>query len=175
MKNFDEIYQIAADNYGVITAAQARDAGVSRTELNRWCVNGWLARRGWGVYRLTRWVPTPFDAYAEAVALVGEGACLYGESVLALCNLALVDPSSITVATSRRVRREVPPWVRVVSAPKNMRCTFIEGVPVQPVADALRACSKSIMRERLIDAVEQARAGGFLTAQEYEELRREFT
>lgn len=36
-----------------------------------------------GVHKLARWVPTPYDAYAEAVALVGGGAYLHGESVLA--------------------------------------------------------------------------------------------
>ena len=74
MAHFDDIYDIAADGYGIITAAQAREAGAAPSELNRWCADGRLLRRGHGVYKLARWVPTPYDAYAEAVALVGGGA-----------------------------------------------------------------------------------------------------
>ena len=62
MAHFDDIYDIAADGYGIITAAQAREAGAAPSELNK----------------LARWVPTSYDAYAEAAALVGGGAYLHG-------------------------------------------------------------------------------------------------
>ena len=83
MAHFDDIHDIAADGYGIITSAQAREASAAPSELNRWCADGRLLRRGHGVYKLARWVPTPYDAYTEAVALVGGGAYLHGESVLA--------------------------------------------------------------------------------------------
>ena len=78
MAHFDDIYDIAADGYGIITAAQAREAGAAPSEPNRWCADGRLLRRGHGVYKLARWVPTSYDAYAEAAALVGGGAYLHG-------------------------------------------------------------------------------------------------
>ena len=53
--------------------------------------------------------PNGLDAYADSVAIVGEGAYLYGESVLALCGLCPVDPSRIFVATDRRVRKNPVP------------------------------------------------------------------
>jgi hypothetical protein len=83
MAHFDDIYDISADGYGIITAAQAREAGAAPSEFNRRCADGRLLRHGHGVYKLARWVPTPYDAYAEAVALVGGGAYLHGESLLA--------------------------------------------------------------------------------------------
>ena len=83
MAHFDDIYDIAADGYGIITAAQAREADAAPSEFNRWCADGRILRRGHGGYKLARRVPTPYDAYAEAVALVGGGAYLHGESVLA--------------------------------------------------------------------------------------------
>ena len=73
MAHFDGIYDIAADGYGIITSAQAREAGAAPSELNHRCADGRLLRRGHGVYKLARWVPTPYDAYAETVALVGAG------------------------------------------------------------------------------------------------------
>lgn len=83
MAHFDDIYDIAADGYGIITAAQAREADAAPSELNRWCAYVATSGCGHGVYKLARWVPTPYDAYAEAVALVGGGAYLHCESVIA--------------------------------------------------------------------------------------------
>ena len=173
MAHFDDIYDIAADGYGIITAAQAREAGAAPRELTRWCADGRLLRRGHGVYKLARWVPTPYDAYAEAVALVGGGAYLHGESVLAMHGLALVDPRAIEVATPKRVRRRLPSWVEPVIAPKGERATSYEGIPSQRVADAIESCAGSVMPARLLEAAKQARGEGLVTAGEYERLERE--
>lgn len=61
-------------------------------EMGRWCADGKLVRRGHGVYKVARWVPTPLGPFAEAVALMGDGSFLWGESVLSMHGLALVDP-----------------------------------------------------------------------------------
>ncbi|ENO17386.1 type IV toxin-antitoxin system AbiEi family antitoxin domain-containing protein [Schaalia cardiffensis] len=175
MTHYDDIYEIAADEYGIVTAAQAREAGVTTGEMSRWCSEGKLIRRGHGVYKLMRWVPTPYDAFAEAVALVGEGGYLWGESVLSLHGLALVDPQVITVATPKRVRRTLPSWVKIVPAPSTERMTSYEGIPSQRVADAIEICRASVMPERLINAVEQARREGLLTAEEHGRLKEDLS
>ena len=48
MTHFDEIYDIAVDNYGLATAAQARGRGITSVDLRRWCKNSWLDHRGHG-------------------------------------------------------------------------------------------------------------------------------
>ena len=78
MAHFDDIYELAADNYGLITSAEAKNLGVAKSELNRWVGMGRLLKRGQGVYKLVRYVPTEYDRYAEAVALVGDGSFLFG-------------------------------------------------------------------------------------------------
>ena len=40
MKHFDEIFELAADGYGIVTAAQACEIGVTTGELSRWCATG---------------------------------------------------------------------------------------------------------------------------------------
>ena len=175
MTHFDEIYEIAADGYGIITATQAREAGVTTGEMSRWCADGKLLRRGHGVYKLSRWVPTPHDAFAEAVALVGDGSFLWGESVLSMHGLALVDPRVVTVATSKRVRRKLPAWVKTVPASESAKMTLYEGIPSQRVADAIEACMGSVMAERLIEAAKDAKAGGFVTTDEYDKLMEELS
>ena len=170
MKHFDEIYEIAADGYGIVTASQAREAGVTTGEMSRWCADGKLVRRGHGVYKVARWVPTPLGPFAEAVALMGDGGFLWGESVLSMHGLALVDPRSVSVATPKRVRRKLPDWVKAVPAPKGASTTFYGGIPSQRVADAIKACEGSVMGERLAEAAKLARAEGLVTSGEYENL-----
>ena len=139
MTHFDDIYEIAADNYGLVTFAEAREAGATGGELGRWVAQGRLERRGRGTYRLVRRTPTPYDRYAEAVALVGPGSVVWGDSVLAMLDLAYENPPVVYVAFARRVRRALPAWVRLVDEHVDERTAY-EGVPCQALPEAIRAC-----------------------------------
>lgn len=172
MTHFDSIYEIAADNYGLITTAQAESVGATRSELARWTKLGKLDRRGRGVYRIMQWVPTEYDRFAEAVALVGEGAFLAGDAVLSMHGLALVNPSKVTVATPNRVRKSLPEWISVVSSEGATHKSY-EGIPSQSVSDALLACKGRVMLERLLDAAREAKGRGLVRESEYKNLRKE--
>lgn len=66
MTHFDDIYDIAIGNYGLITAAQAREQGITAVELNRWCKIGRLKRRdgrvGCGTHPSRRVIENPCTA-----------------------------------------------------------------------------------------------------------------
>lgn len=173
MTKFDEIYEIAADNYGLVTNAQAMGVGVTRMELKRYADNGRLERRGHGLYRLVKWVPTQYDRFAEAVARVGDGAVLYGEGVLAMLELASANPRAITVATPKRVRRKLPDWIELVQTNDVGRVRSYMGVPCQHVSDAILACRGRVMGERLIQAAKQAREQGWIDAAEVRRVTKE--
>lgn len=158
MKHFDEIYEIAADGYGIVTASQAREAGVTTSEMSRWCADGKLVRRGHGVYKVARWVPTPLDPFAEAVALMGDGSFLWGESVLSMHGLALVDPR-FGVRGDAEAR-----------AAQAARLGKSRARAQRRVADAIKACEGSVMGERLAEAAKLARAEGLVTSGKYENL-----
>jgi predicted transcriptional regulator of viral defense system len=175
MAHFDDIYEIAADNYGLVTFSQAQDAGVTSVELRRFVKNGRLERIGQGIYKLTRYIPTPYDQYAEAVAMVGSGSYIHGESVLAMHDLALVNPTKTDVATTRRVRRKLPGWIKVVAADAAEEITSYEGIPSQSVADALRFCKGRVMKERLADAVRSAVYEGLIDEAAEASLREELS
>lgn len=162
MAHFDDIYEIAADNYGLVTHAEAKDVGVTGGELDRWVAQGRLERRGRGVYRLARRTPTPYDRYAEAASLVGPGSAIWGDSVLAMLGLAYENPPVVYVAPARRVRRALPPWVRLTNEPVVERSSY-EGVPCQALPEAILACRGHVLPERLLSAVRDARARGLLT------------
>lgn len=174
MTHFDDIYELAADNYGLITSAEAKNLGVAKSELNRWVGMGRLLKRGQGVYKLVRYVPTEYDRYAEAVALVGDGSFLFGEAVLAMHGLALANPRRISVGTTKRVRRELPEWVQPVTM-SGKTVTSYEGIPSQSLAEAILECRGMVMGERLKSAVEDARREGLITKDEFEHLRKELS
>jgi len=168
MTYFDDIYELAVDNYGLITSAKAKRLGVSDKEMNALTKRGRLARRGHGVYKLTRYVPTQNDAYAEAVALVGTGAYLYGESVIAMLGLAPTSPARVFVATPARIRKKLPDHIVLVKANDNV--TYYEGIPSQSLTDAIAACKKTMMPERLEEATREARRQGYITEKQRDEL-----
>ena len=173
MTKYDDIiYEIASGNFGLVTSAEAREAGVTNNELVQYARRGKVERVGQGVYRITRRIPEPNDAYALAVALVGPDAYLYGEAVLGMLELCPVNPAYIHVATPRRVRRALPEYLRVVHTPNARAGAVYNGIPCQRVADAIRA-SAHVMPERLADATDRARAEGYLTRDEYDAVMEE--
>lgn len=126
------------------------------------------------MYKLVRYVPTEYDRYAEAVALVGDGSFLFGEAVLAMHGLALVNPRRISVGTTKRVRRGLPEWIQPVTV-SGKTVTSHEGIPSQSLAEAILECRGIVMGERLKSAVETARREGLITKDEFEHLRKELS
>ena len=173
MSLYDDIYEIAADNYGLITSSEVAGLGGKTKDLARFVKDGRLTKVGRGVYRVTHYVSTRFDAYAESVALVGDGAYLFGESVLALCELMPTNPYRMFVATSRRVRKNLPKDIVVIKRCNGEDVSSIEGIPSQTVAAAIRSCKGSVIEERLADAVQRAYELGYIRASENTELLEE--
>jgi len=161
MTHYEDIYEVAADNYGLITSAGAKKLGISDKEMSALAKRGRIIKRGHGVYKLAQYIPTPFDIYAEAVVLVGPSAYLYGESVIALLGLAPTNPARVYVATPARTRKLLPEHIVVIKASDGV--TYYEGIPSQIVSDAIDACRKTMMPERLEEAVSEARRQGFIT------------
>ena len=174
MKHFDEIYEAAADNYGIVTTAQARELGVSKSELNRWVDIGRLEHRGRGVYKLVMYTPTELDPYAEAVALVGDDSFLLGETVLAMHGLAFANPRKLSIGTPKRIRKTLPSWVEAVTV-SDKDTTHYEGIPSQTVTEAILDCRGRVLAERLRDAADAARESGLITKSEHQRLKKELS
>jgi len=170
MTYFEDIYEFAADNYGLITSTEAKALGVSDKEMSALAKRGRLIRRGYGVYKLAQYIPTSNDAYAEAVALIGPDAYLYGESVIAMLGLAPTNPARLYVATPVRIRRRLPEHIVVVKA--HDTAIHYEGIPSQSVPDAINACRKIMMPERLEEAINEARRQGYIADAQKTELHK---
>lgn len=171
MTNFDKIYEIAVDNYGLISTEQANNEGVTNAELARFVKQGKLTRRNQGLYKLIKYVPVNEDIYAEAVMTVGKDAYLYGTAVMALLELGLVNPSKLTIATPKRVRKKIPPWIELVNRNKKEEITQILGIPSQNIVEAFKTCKGKIMPDRLEQAMQDAYTHGYINNEELQALR----
>ena len=173
MTNYEKIYEIAADNYGLITSEQAKVAGVSDKEMCMIAKRGRMHRVGYGVYKICDYIPVKNDPFAEAVALVGTDAFLYGESVLGMLELMPFNPNYIYVGTPKRVRRKLPKNIKLINVPLNERPTAYDGIQSQGVFDAILACKSRVETRRLVTSVKEAREKGYITIQEQRKLTRE--
>lgn len=167
------VREIAKDSYGFVTTRDAVDAGVPAVELPKLAARGGLTHVAYGLYRVDDVPPTPNDQYAEALLRLGEGAFLRGESVLALHGLADVNPRRIQVAVRRRTRSKVPPFIHVTFASDDVQVTYHEGLWTQTVHDAIKECRGRVEASRLMEAADQARVQGLLTAPEWTDLAKE--
>ena len=169
----DVLREIAYDNHGYVTVADAVDAGVPAVELPKLAARGGLEHSGYRLYRVADIPPTEHDQFAEATLRAGGGSHLRGESVLALLGLADATPRKITVGTSQRIRRTLPSYINLVRSPADAKVSSYHGIRSQRVAEALLECRGKIPASRLQNAATQARAEGLLTTSEWRHVRKE--
>ena len=172
MSHYDEIQILASNCHGYFTSAAARKAGIRSCELDRWIKIGRLEKPARGVYRIASYPPSEIEPYALAVLATGSRAVIYGESVLGMLNLVPTNPSWIYVATPVRNRRNVGHGIKIVKA--NI-CTVenINGIPMQGVADAIRASKGAVRRDRRLRAAEEGLRQGYILEPEYRKLIKE--
>lgn len=165
---FTNIYELAADQFGYFTTAQAHRLGVGRMAVVMMERRGTIERVSRGVYRLLQFPVEPEGQYMEASLWpVRTTAVVSHESALALYGLSDVDPPRIhiTVPKRYRVRRAVPARLAVHYAdlPPGDR-TLHNGIPVTSVARTLRDCHAAMLGDDLVaQALWQAEREGWLS------------
>lgn len=172
MNSYERIYELAAGNFGLVTASQAKELGVSTREMSRWVKMGRLEKPCRGLFRVSVFPPSPFDVYATAIESVGPEAYLCGESVLAILNLAPTNPTWIHVATSMRKRKNLIEGVKIYQAQPDYMPTVYDGVRSQRVADAIVDCRTTVRMDRLETALKVAVKQGFVAKDEIQQIRK---
>lgn len=167
-----DLWTIAAEQHGIVTTRQAEDIGVPSVEMRKLTARGALTRVGHGVYRHTG---VPSDQWTELTATlanVSEDAFLEGDTVLAMFNLALVNPSKIFVGTPRRRRTEPPPHTVVTFRPQvgGSDLTTYEGLRCVTVRRALIDGIPHLLGERALNAVTEAQRRGLINDIEAAEI-----
>ena len=68
MSYYEQIYDEAIGNNGLITTRQAAELGIPAVELVKLCHRGKLTRIGHGAYRIDKYFPQETDSFAAAIA-----------------------------------------------------------------------------------------------------------
>jgi len=162
-----------ADNqYGFVTTRDALQLGIPAVELRKLASRGGLEQVWRSVYRFSDVPHTANDRFMKAVLCVGPDAYLVGESVLALHELAMVNPRAIQVSAPRRCRAKLPSSVKFVAINHvGDTVTSYEGIPSMSVSQALYFCRGAVMGSRLNEAIDVAAQRGLLHRAEIKRLR----
>ena len=105
------LYEIAAEEHGYFTAAQARDCGFSSRLLAHHVAGGRYERVRWGLYRLRAYPSGPHDEVVAAWLAVGKDLTVVShDSALDLLELSdgIPDAVHLTVPRARRKFRPLP-------------------------------------------------------------------
>jgi predicted transcriptional regulator of viral defense system len=178
---FDELVALADEHDGLLTAEQAREAGVTDSVLTRLVQRGRLERTARGVFRIPYFQPDRFSQYREAVLSVKANrgpndAALSHTTALAVYGISDVNPSLIhlTVPRSARLRRQMPKGVvlhREDLAPEDVAVE--EGIPITTISRTVIDLLHSGGRIDLIrQAISDARRDGLIRNDEAKQLRR---
>lgn len=176
------LYGIAEDQNGYFTAAQGRAAGLHQVRLVQLAQQGDIERVSRGVYRFTRFPPSQFGHYMEAILwpqvrrpdLAG---VVSHQSALAIHGLSDVSPAKIhlTLPMNVRLRREIPKALIIHYAdlaPGDVE--RVEGVPVTTPARSIRDAHAGHLGNDLIgQAIADGRRSGVLPVAEADRLERE--
>jgi predicted transcriptional regulator of viral defense system len=181
VKNLTALYEIAEDNYGFVTVADAEDAGVRPQRLAE------LARRktavercGYGLYRLTRFPHDELETYRLATLWpYPEQGVLSHDTALMLYGLGDVNPAKIhiTVPQGFRIRRRKVPGIYAIHhehlAPGQV--TRFEGIPIVTAATAIaQAATDGLRRDLVRQAIEEGIDRGLVKRREYTEFMTAF-
>mgnify|MGYP000390844030 CR=1 FL=1 len=164
--NRHKAYDLAANNFGVVTTSMAQDVGIPPVELRKLVQRGALDRIGRGVYRVPFMPVSKHSDIIETLKIVGEDAYLVGTSVLSFLDIGVFNPRKFQVSTPRRIRKALPPHVEVEYASRKPVREY-EGVPCESVYSALSSVLGCTMSDRFSSALRQARERGLLDAREY--------
>jgi len=162
----EKMLEVAAGQHGLITVAQAREAGVASSEVRRHAQRGWLERRSHGIYRIAS---IPFDEYSEYAEAVlwtrGEGV-IGSETALVLWELADVNPRKIDVVapSGYRPKRQGAERYRIIY--ERLGAADVDHVvnvtTVVPAIAIRQATERGTPGDLIEQALTQAQARGLL-------------
>lgn len=170
--------EVALDQHGFVTTAQAVAEGVSHAELSMMVARDRLERVAHGVYRVPQVPETEADQYQLAVLWTGvPEACLSHDTALAVWEVSDINPDRIylTVARRRRLRRAGGQrYVVNYDDLQEDQVTWWQGIPTVDVPTAIAQCIDTGVASYLIrQALDRSGRTSRLPATERERLTAE--
>jgi len=161
------LYLAAEQQAGYFTAAQARQAGFSRSLLSYHIGNGRFVRVRAHVYRFAQFPASPHEDLYVAWLEVGTEAVISHDSALALYDLADLLPAQVHVTVPRTASRRRP-GIRLHTKQLSQQEVFrYEGLPVTTVQRTLvDATAAGVADEQVRLAIRQAVRRGLVTRED---------
>ena len=173
--NLDVLREIALDQHGYVTMAQALDAGLTHPIVSTMLHRDRLQKVAHGVYRVPQVPITQYNHYMLAVLWTGAPeACLSHETALEAYNVSDIFPAKIhvTVAKGRRIKRAGgEKYVLHRDDINQEQITWWEQIPIVRLPLAIEQCIASGVPTYLIrQALERAPRRGLLLPKEVDRL-----
>ncbi len=175
LTDLERLREIAVDQHGLVTSAQAVESGVSLASLSMMVRRDRLEKVARGLFRVPQVPATQYDSFMQAVLWTGfPEACVSHDSALDAWEISDINPDRIhlTVAARRRITRQIPHGYTVHHQdllPEQV--TWWEGIPTVTAATAIRQCLASGVPTYLIrQAIERSARIGLVPAAELEGL-----
>lgn len=165
-KVYNQLVEIALDQYGFVTPADAREIDVDPHRLIEMARRGVIERVDHGLYRVPVVARTGLDQLMQATLWPRKLGVLSNETALDLHDLCDVNPAKvhITVPTAYRITRRIPDAYAIHHRDlADGEVTRHEGIPVVTPARAILDGIETHLRAGLIEqAIETAQARGLL-------------
>jgi predicted transcriptional regulator of viral defense system len=173
---WERLHAHAVEQYGYLTAADARELGENPVQLVIMHRRGILERTDRGLYRFPDVPVTSNDQLMEATLWPRQGGVLSHDTALDVHDLCDIDPQKIhlTVPAATRVRRQIP--TAYVLHRRDLPATDItlhEGIRVVTARRAILDGIESALGPHLLgQAVDTAVRRGVITAEDLRLIER---
>lgn len=171
----ERLREIAMDQHGFVTTAQAIEDGLSHAELSTMVVRGRIERASYGVYRIPQVPETEFDEYQLAVLWTGAPeACLSHDTALDAWGVTDINPDRIHVSVARHRRLRRAGGERYMVHHEDLashHLTWWQGIRTVNLPTAIAQCIESGVPTYLIrQALERSGHSGMLLSEDRERL-----
>lgn len=162
-----ELWDVAVDQYGYVTTADARRLGIPPVELAKLAARSALANVSHGVYRFPEWPTSANDHLMEAVLWAKDPtAVLSHDTALDVLDLCDVNPAAVHINVSGHkypIRRVDPPPNLVIhyddltNAQRGWWERIPTVTPVTAIEQGIRTGVRSDLLRQAIDTAERRR------------------
>lgn len=159
-----KLYEIAEQQAGYFTAAQAQTLGFSRPLLSYHVKTGNFSRISRGVYRLSRFPGSPHEDLFVAWLRTGPDAVISHESALAVYELSDVLPGQVHVIVPRTASRRRKGMRLHTNRLEPDEVTQRAGLPITTVPRTIAdVIASGVAQEQVEQAVREALRRGLTT------------
>jgi len=165
--NHQKLYEIAEQQAGYFTAAQAQAVGFSRPLLSYYAKAGRFSRIGRGIYRLSRFPGSPHEDLFVAWLRTGPNSVISHKSALAVYELSDVLPGEVHVIVPRTASRRRKGIRLHTNRLRPDEVTQRAGLPITTVPRTIAdAIASGLAQEQVDQAIREALQRGLTTRED---------